>query len=517
MFFFHTDENPYTPITSFRNKSQLQVISIVGFLILGVAFLNIFGLSYSEAVNKIKEMKIRKILGSNFYTIISVFFKETSVLFTLSILLSGAFIYFSIPLFNTLINAKVTVPMIISNRSLVVVALLFLLALTVRMSAYLVVNMKVSTSIAVSDHKFRGMRLLNGLLIFEMAFTFVLFFSSFLIVQKNNSYKKLETGYNLDCSLLSNSNSVNELELIKMELENGYSIKSSICSGSPIDGLWYSKFDQDDAFTYGELKIDESYFDVYSIKIIKGRSLLQGDSNRNVVVNRKFISIYSNITHPLDINEEIELGGLKKTIVGIVDNLILDPTKPIDVVPICFSTFSHADEFIERKLSLPNSSELQNILTSIARKRNIVLPEVSSVQGLFESKFSQLLLTGRITKFGTAIASILLIIGMVAFLSFVIEKRSKEIGVRKVIGATIYDILKLFIIRISQLYLFGIVLSIPFIMYFVNSTSDIQSVDIFEPSLLLPFSVFFGICIITVFIYAAKISNLNPVVTLKNE
>jgi len=361
------------------------------------------------------------------------------------------------------------------------------------------------------------MRLLNGLLIFEMAFTFVLFFSSFLIVQKNNSYKKLETGYNLDCSLLSNSNSVNELELIKMELENGYSIKSSICSGSPIDGLWYSKFDQDDAFTYGELKIDESYFDVYSIKIIKGRSLLQGDSNRNVVVNRKFISIYSNITHPLDINEEIELGGLKKTIVGIVDNLILDPTKPIDVVPICFSTFSHADEFIERKLSLPNSSELQNILTSIARKRNIVLPEVSSVQGLFESKFSQLLLTGRITKFGTAIASILLIIGMVAFLSFVIEKRSKEIGVRKVIGATIYDILKLFIIRISQLYLFGIVLSIPFIMYFVNSTSDIQSVDIFEPSLLLPFSVFFGICIITVFIYAAKISNLNPVVTLKNE
>lgn len=141
--FFYTSENPYTPITNFRNRSQLKVISIVGFFILGVAFLNIFGLSYSEAVNKIKEMKIRKILGSNFYSILSSFFRETSVLFSFSIILSGTFIYFSIPLFNTLINAKVTVAMMISNRSLVIVALLFLLALTVRMSAYLIVNIKV--------------------------------------------------------------------------------------------------------------------------------------------------------------------------------------------------------------------------------------------------------------------------------------------------------------------------------------------------------------------------------------
>ncbi len=515
--FFYTNENPYTPITNFRNRSQLQVISIVGFFILGVAFLNIFGLSYSEAVNKIKEMKIRKILGSNFYSILSTFFKETAVLFSLSIILSGTFIYFSIPLFNTLINAKVTVPMMISNRSLVIVALLFLLALTVRMSAYLIVNTKVSTSINVSDHKFHGMRLLNGLLIFEMAFTFVLFFSSFIIVQKNNSYKRLETGFNLNCSLLSNSNSVNELELIKMELENGYSIKSSICSGSPIDGLWYSKFDENDAFTYGELKVDENYFDVYSIKLIKGRYLLQGDSNRNVVVNRKFISTYSNMTHSIDINEEIELGGSKKTIVGIVDDLILDPTQVTDVVPICFSVFSHTDEFIERKLSVSTNSDIQNILASIARKANIVSPEVSSVQGLFESKFSQLLLTGRLTKFGTAIATTLLIVGMIAFLSFAIEKRSKEIGIRKVIGATIYDILRLFIIRISLLYLFGMALSTPFIMYFINSTTDIKSINLFDPSIVLPFGIFFIICILTVFIYAHKMNSLNPVITLKKE
>ena len=443
--YFDTEQYGY--LGPVRDKSDLWIASIIGLLVLCVASFNYLGLINNKLSEKAKDFNIRRINGGLKIRLMTEFMVEILIVFVIALAMSFEFISWIIPLFNELTNSDVKLSHFLQPDNLLIMScvIVFLLFLTIMISFIRITRIVISSNLKEPPWNLKKSLQIPVFNIFQLTVTICLLICSLIIVKQMN--------------FITNKNIGLDKEVIEIKLPTQYKDKASvfkeeilknpsadlvsITSASPLLEHWmvlyhYTENGEDKQYTPSIFNGDENFINTLGIKILDGRNFsgnIASDKN-NCIINESFTGKFPGQNL---IGSKLP-GDNNLTIIGIVKDFNYSGLKDkIDPGVIIFDkTGSHL-------LVKPSAGQYIKLKQAIAETWQKIIPDyplnIESVNERYKwyhrgnSNFIKLI--------GSCcfISLFLSMIGLFAISFNSSKKRSKEIGIRKINGATVSEVI----------------------------------------------------------------------------
>ena len=465
----------------------VYMFSVIGAFILLIACINFMNMSTARAAIRAKEVGVRKVLGSMRSQLISQFLTESVLSAFIAIILACGIVYLFLPGFNQLTDKSLTNP-IFSPDGLWP----YLLAAT------LVVGILAGTYPAFVLSSFKPAKVIKGeiangkssywlrnlLVVIQFATSIFLIIGSILVYSQLDYLQSKDLGFNKDQILVINETQLlgEQLNEFKNELERSSSVQAVSISGYiPATGqlndfpfLREDSTSPDEAVSTQNWYVDEDYIDVYGFKLLEGRFFnndLVSDSSA-VIVNEAALKRFGYNENP--IGKRIKtLGGVVNnesqsfTIIGVVKDFhYQDMTTNIG--PQCLF-LGNSRGSVSIKFSPEATAEVlalaENTWDKFANGRPF---EYSFLDELFQRQFGEQQRVKTIFTLFAVLAITIACLGLFALAAFVTEQRKKEIGIRKVLGASTFTLLNLLFNNFTKLILISAVLAVPFAWWYME-------------------------------------------------
>ena len=514
-------------------RSTIVFFSLIGLLLIVIASINFINLSTAQSFKRFKEIGIRKTLGSSQPQLFWQFITEMGIVSVVSVILALFFALMVTPVVNNWLNVRITFNQFFDYKALVFV---FVLILFITIAAGFYPSMIVArfnplnALKGISKGIGEGVLLRKGLVIFQFSISFILVALSVLIVQQISFLKNKDIGSSKKLILhikIPNTGN-NSLTVLKNQLlQKPYVQNVSFSSNAPSSKAGWGgsiKFDNRDweKFAARSRSADENYLDTYQIKLLKGKKPVPSDTISEVLVNEKLI-------------KELGLKNLedalnKKLIIGDADN------KTSNIVGVV-SDFNNTDLYsgieptVIFSLKIRYKQAAIRLHTFDSKK---TIREISKIWGavypddVFEYSFydeelarfySREILTRGLIIFFASLSVFISCLGLFGLVSVAVTQRTKEIGVRKVLGASVSSIIALLSKSFLKLIIVAIAIAIPVAYYFMNKwLQDFAyrtniSWMVFVTTALIAI----GIALLTISFQAIKAAIANPVKSLRTE
>jgi ABC-type antimicrobial peptide transport system permease subunit len=312
---------------------------------------------------------------------------------------------------------------------------------------------------------------------------------------------------------------------IKQQLLNTGMINAVTRTLSPITNIWWKQPGPDyngkpanQNIIFAGLTADVDFTKTMSIKILQGSDFTGAPSDSSAVLLNKAAVDAMGLKNPLGM--QIRNGGTPFTVIGVLDNVVMEsPFKPVDPMMIFFRPESANSISIRLNKAISPQKALTSI-EYIFKTYNPSVPfEYQFVDQEFQKKFITEDLISKLTNIFAALAIFICCIGLAGLASFTIEKRFREIGIRKVLGASVQQLLLLISKEFLKLVLIAFVIAVPLTWWLMNNWLDKYTYRI-NISIWL-----FGIVGVLVLLLALLVVSLNtmraatsnPVKSLRTE
>ncbi|MBL7859240.1 MAG: ABC transporter permease [Cyclobacteriaceae bacterium] len=511
----------------------IRMLTILGVCLVLIACINFINLSTARSQRRAKEVGVRKVIGAYRSSIILQFLCE-SVIITLGAGLIALIItYFTLPLFNMLIQQQLTLNIESLKFWLLIIGLIIIVALLAGSYPALYLSsfrpariLKGQVLISASRNFLR-----NTLVVLQFGFSIMLIVSAIVIYKQISFVQNREVGYdkyNLIYQPLTGDLEKNYLSYKNDLIQNNLALSITKTS-TPITERWSSTTEiqwngkkPEDKFNFERIYIDEHFSSTASLSIIKGRDMnlskFPSDST-SVLLNESAVKAM-NFDDP--IGEVIIDNGTEWHVIGVVKDFILtSPYQEVEPLLLMGSKAKWALQYAHIKLNPENSNKATiSKLSDLWLKYNPSFPfEYYFVDIEYQRKFANLEKTLTITTIFTSIAIFIACLGLLGLSTYMIEARLKEIGIRKIFGGTVVNITKLLGISSLKPILFGILIFSPlswlamnwWLQSFTYRTELSISIFIIAAVSLL------AIALITVSIQTIGAANANPIKSLRNE
>lgn len=531
---FNADYGSFTGHTI--SKELIRTLFIIALFLLIIACVNFINLATAQAVNRSKEIGVRKVLGSNRSQLVRQFITETAMITFISVLISISIAYLVLPFLNSLLNLQLTLN-IFTNPAILIFLLVVSLLVTFFSGFYpalvlSAVNPIMAFKQKVNSQSSKGVNLRRALVVLQFTIAQILIIGTLIVVSQMNYFTNASLGFDKDAVLMvpipSDSLSTTKMAAFRNELLAQPGIKKvSFSFTSPSNqGSWQSDFKFDTAtknspFSANLKWSDPEYFKTYNLKIIAGRPYEASDTVKEFVVNEKLLSKFG-IKDPNSVlGKQIVFwdGQLKGTIVGVVKDYFTSSLRD-EMQPVVMSTFKAVYGTVGIKLASQNLKQTQ---ATIEKLWNSTYPD-----NVYESQFlderiasfykeeSQL---ATLYKIAAAIAIFISCLGLYGLVSFMAVQRTKEVGIRKVLGATAGDIVYLFSKEFSLLIGVAFLISIPIAWYLMHQwlQNFAYRVPVSAGIFIITIIMSLVIAWLTVGYRAVKAAFANPVKSLRSE
>jgi ABC-type antimicrobial peptide transport system permease subunit len=267
----------------------------------------------------------------------------------------------------------------------------------------------------------------------------------------------------------------------------------------------------------GCIYVSDDYFKTTGMSIVAGRNFANSNDSTSVIFNEAAIKRLR-IKDP--VNQRITWGGQQYTIAGVVkDALMLSPFKAAD--PTMFYCFPHPQDVLMYRLS-PNIKTQDAIqqLTAVFNKYNPAFPyKYSFADADYAAKFSLEVLTGKLAGLFAALAIFISCLGLFGLAAYMAEQRKKEIGIRKVLGASVQQVWLLMSKDFVLLVVISCLIAAPVSFYFLHNwlLSYDYHINMGAGVFIVSALVALVITIITISFQAVKAALTNPVKSLRTE
>ena len=443
------------------SKQLIQTLSLVALFLLLIACVNFINLSTAQAVNRSKEVGVRKVLGSNRWQLTMQFMAETALITIGAVVLAVVIAIAALPLIKNILDLPLSVTQMATPWML-----LFLLTVTVVVTLlsgfYPAIIISGYNPIAALKNKIRtktakGISLRRGLVVGQFVIAQVLIIGTLIVLNQMNYFMHAKLGFDkeaiVNVPLPGDSISRTKMDYMQNELKQVQGIRAvSFSFASPSDdGNWYSDFKYNNAAKSVEwganLKwADAEYFRTYNIPLIAGRSYVQADTVREFVVNETLLKKLG-VTKPEDaLGKSIDFwdGTLKGNIVGVVKDFHAVSLHQ-EMSPIIMSTYKRTYETIGMKL---DGKDMKTTLGVIEKLWTRTFPEYVYEYKFLDETIANFYKQERqlldLYKIFASIAIFISCLGLYGLATFMSVQRVKEVGIRKVLGASINNILVLF-------------------------------------------------------------------------
>jgi len=531
----HSDDRFGNYGDHFFSTSLVTALKLIGIFLILIACVNFVNLATAQAVNRSKEVGVRKVLGSGRRQLAVQFLSETGIITLLALIVSVAITYFTLPFLNKLLHARMV--MSLADPAIILFLLTVLAGVSFLSGIYpaLIVsgfNPITALKSKVTPRMAGGISLRRALVIVQFAIAHVMIIGTLIVMSQMNYFRNATLGFDktaiINVPIPGDSISKSKMAYMRNQFSQNRDIKSvSFSFNSPsADGNWHSdfKFDHADKNTNFSANLkwaDVDYFKTYNIQFVAGGSYQESDTVREFVVNETLLKKIG-ITDPkLAIGRQIDFwDGVK---VGPIAGVIRDFNSYSlrePMAPVVLSTWKDVYQTINIRIKVGKEKA---VLPFVEKLWNESFPdyvyEYSFLDDTVAEFYQQENQLSVLYKIFAGIAIFISCLGLYGLVSFMAVQRTKEVGIRKVLGATARNIVYLLSKEFSLLIIIAFVIAGPIAYYIMhkwlqNYTYRISmGVSIF----LLAIIGSMVIAWITVGHRAIKAAIANPVKSLRTE
>jgi len=518
------------------------LFSIIGAFVLLLACINFMNLSTARSEKRAKEVGIRKAVGSMRSQLIKQFLSESLIVTFIAFILAIVLVALSLPWFNGLADKQMSI--IWSNPYFWVISLAFIILTGFIAGSYPALYLSSFNPVKVLKGTFRAGRFATlprkVLVVLQYTVSVALIIGTIIVYKQIQHAKDRPVGYSRDGLLMIHIKSPDlreKFDVISAELKNnGIAIATSGASG-PVTAVWsknsgfeWRNKDANKVDGFSTIWITHDYGRTIGWQFKEGRDFSpafasdsvsnKSDPNlaRNIIINEAAAK-YMELKNP--IGEIIKWDDFKFTIVGVAKDMVMEsPFNPVRQA-IYLVNYDEANDYMNIRIN-PKMSVSDALVKTEAIFKKLV-PSVPFDYQFADTEYGlKFAAEERIGKLASVFATLAILIsclGLFGLASFVAEKRTKEIGVRKVLGASVYNLWKMLSKDFVILVIISCLIATPVASYYLH-----QWLQKYEYRTEISWWIFpvviagaLFITIVTVSMQAIKAAIANPVKSLRTE
>jgi putative ABC transport system permease protein len=522
-----------------NNGKAVWTMLIIAAFILLIAWINYINLATARSLERAKEVGVRKVAGATSGQLIGQFLSESVLLNLFALVL--AFL-------NQMVGKPLSLSLLTGQGyggSAMALALVGVFALGLFLSGfYPAFALSAFQAIQVLKGSFKrsakGIWVRKSLVVFQYTASVVLIIGTFIVFRQLEYMRKENLGFNMEQMLVISgpdltrwdSTAIDRINSFKTEAKRHPTIKAATASinlfGNRLPRTFNVKrvgTNEAKGVTVSRMAVDLDFFDTYRIKLLAGRNFLTTDSNPdgrkvvNAVVNLSTARLLGFPSAASAVGQKFMLFNQEKEIVGVVSDFHQQSLRhPIE--PIVFLPFYTNGGFYSFKIE---TTDLEKTIDQVREDYETFFPGNDFTYFFMDEQFNQQYrddqVFGKITTFFSFLAVLIASLGLFGLSSYTIAQRAKEIGVRKVLGASVASIVSLLSKDFLKLVLIAIAIASPIAWYAVS-----QWLEDFAYKIDLSWWIFAVagilavlIALLTVSFQSIKAALMNPVKTLRSE
>jgi len=507
------------------------MFGIIGVFVLLLACINFMNLSTARNEIRAKEVGIRKTVGSLRKQLVLQFFSESFLIVFFSFAISLLLAQLVLPFFNEVADKQITI--LWSLPFFWLMSFAFIIITSLIAGSYPAFYLSSFKPIQVLKGTFKAGRYAalprKILVVSQFTVSITLIIGTIIVYQQIQFAKNRPVGYsraNLVSIPTMNSSIHDHFDVVKEELMQTGMISSMAESQSALTGIWgstsgfsWSGKDPNLSIDFGTIFSSHDYGKTIDWKIKEGRDFSRefATDSSAVILNEAAIN-YMGLKNP--VGEVVTWWGQPYTIIGIIDNMVMespyDELRPV----IYFLTNEPGNLSLIKLKSSVSANEAIAKIEPIFKKLNPDHPfEFQFVDDEYAKKFGNEERIGKLAGFFAMLAVLICCLGIFGLASFTAEQRTKEIGIRKVLGASVTKLWQMLSKDFIVLVLLSCLLAIPISYYFLHQwlLKYEYRTDIGWWVFMIAGSGALLITLLTVSYQAVKAALANPVKSLRSE
>lgn len=526
------------------NGTSINALFLIALFILCIAWINYLNLATARALERAKEVGIRKVLGAVRTQLIRQFIIESFLFNVIGLICAITLVQFVQPLYNQWLGQNLSLNLL-TQGDIISLILVCMLGLGFLLSGlYPAFVLSAYQPVVVLKGKFartgKGAPLRKVLVIFQFACAVLFIAGTLTVYQQVNFMKQQSLGINIEQTLVLegpymaswDSSFIERVQTFKTEVKRIPEVLSATASQRLPGHRLGRSFDfrlasegSESGQTVSRMPIDFEFAEVYGLQLVAGRLFRMGDHSvdwdqlNTILINESASSLLGFETPQASIGEQVLSGDKSWTIVGVVADFhqrsLQNPIEPIQFIP-AYSTY----DYYSLKIS---PDDLTATLAAVEATYTDIFPgnpfDYSFMDQNFEAQYVQEKRFGQLFglfSFLTVVIACLGLLGLSAYSAF---QRTKEIGIRKVLGASLPDLV--FLLSREFLILIGIasLIIVPLSIWGINWWLEqfAYRMEVSTWLILIPILLVMLIAILTVAGHTLQTARANPIEALRNE
>ncbi|MDT0606360.1 ABC transporter permease [Croceitalea rosinachiae] len=546
--FINYSAMPLTDIHLYSNmKSELSangsiqntyILSFVALFLVILAVVNFMNLSTAYSMKRAKEVGVRKTLGSNKSDLVRQFLTESGLICFLSLLIAVGIAFLALPFFNELANKAISIPFANPVFWLAIVLATILLGLlsgtypAFFMSRFIPVKVLKGSGLS----NLGGSKVRNSLVVFQFAVSILLIVATVVVYQQLSFIQSKELGYDKEQILvLEDINNVNgqeqalKSEILRLGQVQHVTLSSFLPTPSARTGQTFFKEganNQEDAINMEHWRVDHDYLSTIGLELVAGRDFdvrIPTDSSAIIINETTLRTLNVSAENAIGLRISSDLGASEEdityqTIIGVVQNFHYDSMRN-NIESLCLA-IGRFPGSMAIKMTAQNTastvSAIEGIWNDIAPGQPF---NYYFMDDSFNNSFESEQRLGQIFSIFTVLSILIACLGLFGLATFNAQKRTKEIGIRKVLGASVSQISYRLTTDFLKMVGWAIIISLPIGWYAMNKWLEDFSyrIEIQWWMLLLAAFLAIFIAVVTVSYQSIKAAIVNPVKSLRTE
>jgi len=518
-------------VTPVSQDTYWGLAAIAGFIIL-MACINFINLSTAQSVRRSKEVGVRKVMGATKGQLVQQFLGETGMLVMLSVVIGFVAALMAIPGIAKWLDIKIDVvqltqPVVIGLLALTSVMIILLAGLYpafVQSAFNPIESLKRKTGMS-----FRGVNLRKGLVMMQFAISQILIIGTIVVANQMNYFQNQDLGFNKEAVISFGIPDQAKREVLKQRLQNEPGLADmSFSSGDPVNVDGATSFSSPDlGITKDDVTdiqfVDDHYTDMFELKILAGGKISNKDNRDSidrVMVNETLIHKLGIQDPALAIGKRVILNGdIKASIISVVKD------------------FQNESKHKKRRPSVLAFDNKRFYVASVRIKPAAMHQTIEHIDKIWSSLFPESVFEYEFMdqhianwykqeakvytafKLFASLAILIGCLGLYGLVAFAAVQRTKEVGIRKVLGASLLDISSLFAKEFIYLIVLAFLVAVPVSYYLMHGWLEnfAYHVNIEYGIFIVAILISFVIAAITISFQSVKAGLVNPVNSLRSE
>ncbi len=513
------------------NIRYVKLFGMIGIFVLLLACINFMNLSTARSEKRAKEVGIRKTVGSFRWQLIGRFFAESYLIVLLAFVLSLVLVVLLLPLFNEVAGKKMQLPW--PNPLFWLTSAAFIMITGLLAGSYPALYLSSFDPLKVLKGTFRVGRFASVprrvLVVVQFTVSVILIIGTLVVYQQIQHAKNRPVGYNRSglINLSLQEEVAGHFDAVKADLLNTGAIESMAATYSPLTGVWntnggfeWEGKDPDLAADFPNSGVSYDFGKTIEWKVKAGRDFSRefATDSAAFIINESAAE-FMGMADP--VGKILRWNGRPYTIIGVVNDLLQEsPFYPVRPSLYHIGQYGDLSNLLIRLNPRRSMTESISAVESVWKKYIREAPfGYTFVDETFVSKFLAEERVGKLSAYFAVLAIFISCLGLLGMAGFVAEQRTKEIGIRKVLGASVANLWRLLSREFILLVAVSCIIAIPIAWYYLDgwlANYDYRiAIDwvVFAAAALLALVI----TVMTVSFQAIKAATTNPTQSLRTE